>query len=163
MNEIIANPYVLPVPCIVVQTRLKRAIANQQKSITSWDRAQFADLERQYPGARERCQATGLFNCHGLTFASRRTCIADAQDVRTILSDDNYVEIRQADTLPGDVVIYEGERGDVEHSGIVVEPGDATFGIPRVVSKWGAYKELIHSANNCPYNYAGARYYRIRE
>jgi hypothetical protein len=82
--------------------------------------------------------------------------------VRKILDHDGYEVVRSSEVLPGDVILYPGEKGDIEHSGIVVEAPSGEFKIPKVVSKWGKFRELIHMANQCPYNYLAATYYRIK-
>src|SRR5262245_35364311 len=40
------------------------------------------------------------FNCHGLTFASRRTWIDKSGEVQKILDDDGYVEVPLAKVKP---------------------------------------------------------------
>ncbi|MQA39949.1 hypothetical protein [Rugamonas aquatica] len=110
-----------------------------------------------------RTHATPRYNCHGMTFASRRTGIYGTQDLKQILTEDDYIEIKLEDVLPGDVIIYVSPDGDYEHSGIVVSaPHDGFLGIPRVVSKWGKYAEFSHWANNCPYTFANVKYFRIK-
>jgi hypothetical protein len=58
-------------------------------------------------------EPTYIYNCHGLTFASRRTAINDPVAVRKILAEDEYIRVPQGDTLPGDVVIYVSQEGDI--------------------------------------------------
>jgi hypothetical protein len=43
------------------------------------------------------------YNCHGLTFASRRTRIYDVQQV---LAEDAYEHIPLNEVEPGDVIVY---------------------------------------------------------
>src|SRR5438309_3982717 len=84
-----------------------------------WDRH-----KKQFPSATARTKKpTGVYNCHGFIFGAGRTGIDDPQDVRMILNDDGYVRIDAARSLEGDVVLYVGEDGDVEHSAILVVPG----------------------------------------
>lgn len=111
--------------------------------------------------ADRRTGPTASYNCHGLAFACRRTEVNSPDAIRLILQDDLYHEVAAADVMPGDVVLYFAEDGDAEHSGIVVGEPDEVFGIPRVVSKWGKGGEFVHRANQCPYNFAGAKYYRV--
>jgi hypothetical protein len=80
-----------------------------------------------------------------------------------ILEHDEYDVVAPEDILPGDIIIYWGQKGDIEHSGIVVDKGDPMLKIPLIISKWGKFKELIHRANNCPYNYINSKYYRIKK
>jgi hypothetical protein len=100
-----------------------------------------------------RRNATNLYNCHGLTFASRRTCILEEKAVDLILSDDGYHPITAQDVLPGDIVLYyEKDNHELAHSGIVV--GAESLGGTRVISvlsKWGRYGEYLHDLKSHPY------------
>jgi hypothetical protein len=109
----------------------------------------------------ERAKPTAMYNCHGLVFGSRRTEINDDGVLSLIISDDSYKQVDKADALPGDVLLYFHENGGIEHSALVLAMGDAEFGVPLVVSKWGGGGEYIHRANQCPYNYSTSRYFRI--
>ena len=116
-----------------------------------------ADYRRDYPNAKHRPTGpTRQYNCHGLTFASRRTWIWKASEVAKILRDDDYRQIQVKDVLPGDIVLYT-ENGDAEHSGVVIKIGD----VPIVLSKWGPAHEVIHLANDCPYDAMQISYHRI--
>jgi hypothetical protein len=98
-----------------------------------------------------RREATATYNCHGLTFASRRTGIYEVTAIQLILSDDGYQAVEEQHVLPGDVVLYFEPEG-LAHSGIVValeRLGNAI--IPKVMSKWGIAGEYIHSVRTCPY------------
>lgn len=138
-------------------------IANYQvHGISHFEANQFSDFERDYNVSEVRCEATGRFNCHGMTFAARRTTL-DAPEVLQILSEDGYSEVLLKDVMPGDIILYYSDDGDVEHSAIVVgSPTKQDLWIPKVYSKWGKYKELIHWANQCPYAFDKAKYYRIK-
>lgn len=162
MNGIIAEPRSPEIRSITLHTKRGECVSNEQCDISNWDRAHFGDIDQSWPLAKKRCEPTGIFNCHGLTFASRRTSVSDSNEVRKILAHDGYEVVNKSDVLPGDVILYAGEKGDIEHSGIVVEAPSGDFQIPRVVSKWGKFRELIHMANQCPYNYLAATYYRIK-
>jgi hypothetical protein len=80
------------------------------------------------------------------------------------LREDGYQRVAAGAVMPGDTILYIDDAGEPEHSGLVVHGPSRNpqhFGIPLIVSKWGAYAELIHWANHCPYNFAGAKYYRV--
>jgi hypothetical protein len=97
-----------------------------------------------------------------MTFASRRTGIFETWVINRILDDDGYREVTLDEVLAGDVILYFDDTGDVEHSGIVIlPPSQDPLRVPLIYSKWGKYAELVHRANQCPYNFAGARYYRV--
>ena len=98
------------------------------------------------------------YNCHGLTFGSRRTGINEPSDVRRILTDDGYRVLKSEDKIfPGDIAIYV-QDGEISHSGIVVWLQNET---PLILSKWGRYHEAIHKPMDCPYNESTVGYYRL--
>ena len=100
------------------------------------------------------------YNCHGMTFAARRTAISASSEVQKILNEDGYVEVKENCLIPGDIMLYIAPDGDIEHSATVVAITEKPF-MPIVVSKWGIGFEAMHAANHCPYNMQHARYYRI--
>jgi hypothetical protein len=120
---------------------------------------QVADFKREYIGAIHRpvgpCRT---YNCHGLTFGSRRTVIWHATEVAKILKDDGYDVVPIGQVLSGDVAVYYSQEGDIEHSGIVVNPGELS---PFILSKWGKAHEVVHLVSFCPYDASRVRYYRI--
>ncbi len=65
----------------------------------------------------------GFYNCHGMTFASRRARIWELKEISKVLAEDNYREVEKASTLPGDIVIYYC-KGDAQHSGVVIDSPD---------------------------------------
>lgn len=118
-------------------------------------------LLSKFPNARQRVGNTDMYNCHGMVFASRRTNIDDPNEVQKIIIQDKYIQIDVREVLPGDIIIYFSDDGDAEHSGVVISEPESLFNIPFVISKWGQLEEYIHPANQCPYNFANAKYYRI--
>ncbi|MCH7663671.1 MAG: hypothetical protein IH859_07365 [Chloroflexi bacterium] len=174
---------------IVLQTRLGTDIENfQQKEIGNQDAKTGEELYRNYQSiVNWRTETLNPeYNCHGLTFASRRTKIYRSVDLITILKDDNYELIArisfettapnpdQDKILPGDVVIYYEKKESqnyISHSGIVVssptsiiivaDPSQGAVELPYVVSKWGTYREVIHRAHQCPYDISLLEFYRI--
>ena len=108
-----------------------------------------------------RTNPNPIYNCHGLTFASRRTWITDNESLHHIINDDGYKKIDLEQVLPGDIILYFSEDGDIMHSAIVISKPDNHLKIPQVLSKWGKYKEIIHVANNCPYDF-NVEYYRVK-
>ena len=86
------------------------------------DESQFEKCITEHPHAKVRNNPSPIYNCHGLAFASRRTTIWNIQEVWKIVKEDNYIEIKDIkDVLPGDLILYIDDDGDIEHSGIVVE------------------------------------------
>jgi hypothetical protein len=153
-------------PELALDSALKdHHISNEQGiEVSAQDLGQQQDFDRDYGEVIKRRGApTPRYNCHGLTFASRRTGVYEDVVVHQILREDGYQEIPPALVLPGDVIVYFGEGGDIEHSGVVLtSPMDSALQIPTVCSKWGKYRELIHPANRCPYTFATAKYFRMR-
>ena len=116
------------------------------------------DYRGEYPSATHRpVEPCNTYNCHGLTFAARRTWIHEPSELRKIIDDDDYEEVTN-NISPGDVAIYMRD-GDYQHSGIVVRVDGQ---VPWILSKWGQCHEVIHSVMDCPYNDANVTYYRIR-
>ena len=156
---------------IILHTRNRLEIENEQcRMLSPFEENYGAQvLERKYggrPGFVFRSEPTGIYNCFGLVFASRRTCITRAAEVRKIIADDGYREVPREEVKPGDVILYYTEAGDdIDHSAIViVEPKRDNNFVPTVLSKIGKWKEAIHPANAIQeYSLAYAKYYRIRD
>jgi hypothetical protein len=144
-----------------LDTRCHNQIENEidRRPIRAGDEELSKDYKRDYPNGNHRpVSPSRKYNCHGLTFASRRTWISKATEVAKILRDDDYVALPDVkDVLPGDIVVYL-QNGDVEHSGIVIKSGF----VPTVLSKWGPAHEVLHLVNDCPYDSMQVSYYRIR-
>ena len=139
-----------------MQTARGVQIDNEQiDEISPFERNQFPQFERDFSFATEvRCEPTPRFNCHGMTFASRRTGIFESSTLKQILNEDGYEQIEKDQVKAGDVIMYYGNDGDFEHSGLVVKPPTPnSLNVPTVRSKWAKYKELIHPGNRCPYNF----------
>ena len=148
---------------IVVQTRKGTNIPNAQlHEISAYERNSYTLFDKDYPLVIKRMHGSPVYNCHGMTFASRRTCVFRDEDVQVILRDDGYAEVSLEHVKPGDVVLY-FEDGSIEHSGIVVDVPRTRPLMPTVCSKWAKYSEVIHSANDCPYKLMQRKYYRVME
>lgn len=135
---------------IRLETSQRTGIDNHQDSeLTASIVAWAKKLSRQFPSARRRTDASAGYNCHGLTFASRRAWVYRGRDLQRILADDQYAEVELPSVLAGDIVIYRGDDGDFNHSGIVVEAGGDLI-VPLVCSKWAHAGEYIHALRDCP-------------
>jgi hypothetical protein len=153
-------PILLPYSPIRLDTRCENQIDNEidRRPIRVGDEILSDDYRKDYPGGRHRpTSSSRKYNCHGLTFASRRTWIAKALEVKKILEEDEYVLVNVQDVMPGDIVVY-SQNGDAEHSGIVIASGF----VPVILSKWGPAHEVIHKVNDCPYNSMEIKYYRVK-
>lgn len=145
-------------------TTMAKPIDNEQfLEMSHCEFGQCEELDKQYRGSVTiRSPVSPIYNCHGLTFASRRTGVFENTVLEQILKEDHYMEIDRNNVLAGDVILYYGEDGDIEHSGVVIEPPiEEKLNVPKVYSKWGKYAEVIHLANNCPYNFSEVRYFRV--
>lgn len=146
------------VQSIVTQTSQGTPIPNQQNMNLAGNELALLQHWKAKYSVQLRTQPTGLFNCHGLSFASRRTCISDKSAISQIIKDDGYQQVAPHDVLPGDVILYFVDGG-AEHSGIVVQGGMAP-GMMLVLSKWGTNGEFIHGAYNSPYG-TDVRFFRV--
>ena len=156
---------------LALETRRKSAIDNHMSRRPPYagEYAEQKDRERRHPTAvRRRVGPCNTYNCHGLTFAARRTAIRVGID--QIILDDDYQEISRANVLPGDLVIYYATTAftglvvnEIEHSGIVIAKDPGPLGAIRVLSKWGFGDEWVHFVNDCPYDSSHVKYYRIND
>src|SRR5579864_589892 len=74
----ISIPCMIPVRIILMTMKLETSkrtgIRNiQETDITDFSRAIYEKLDKQFSRAIPRTEFSPLYNCHGLTFASRRT------------------------------------------------------------------------------------------
>lgn len=148
---------------IRLQTSKGREIPNNQDfEIPAYQRNWVADLPGLYPRNKIRIALSPTYNCHGLTFASRRTQV-DPSSIKMILEDDAYVELERRQALPGDIIIYASEDGDITHSGIVVANEPPLYS-PMVCSKWGLGPEMIHLFTDVHpmYGLSNMSFYRCR-
>jgi hypothetical protein len=142
---------------IRLQTSTGRDIPNVQGSeISAFEKNWASDLQDTFPRVILRTSLSALYNCHGLTLASRRTRLTDPIWVTRVLEDDKYENVSLKDALPGDLVMYYGDDGDATHSGIVVSNEPPLF-VPRVLSKWGSGPEVIHQLHDVPSVYGTHR------
>lgn len=111
-----------------------------------------------------RAPAHPRYNCHGLTFASRRTAIHEDDDIHSILYEDGYKEVDITEVSPGDVAIYYTNEGTIDHSALVVSKPLPPLNMPVVCSKWGVIgPEVVHMLTNCPdYAVSNIHYFRIK-
>jgi hypothetical protein len=145
---------------IALHTRCENQVENEidRRPVRYGDQTESTAFQRQYPsGVHRPTDPSRKYNCHGLTFASRRTWIWKSLEIEKILKDDDYEVVELRDVMPGDIVVY-SQNGDPEHSGIVV----SNYPVPTILSKWGAAHEVVHRVTDCPYNAGQIAYYRIK-
>lgn len=153
----------LPRAELRLDTRCENQIANEinREPVRGGDKLLADDFVKRFPRELHRPVAPSRkYNCHGLTFASRRTWIHSPKEIAKILADDDYTPVvPPAQVLPGDIAIYYSAEGDAEHSAIVL--AIESFGVPKVLSKWGPGREVVHMLASCPYDASNVKYYRI--
>jgi hypothetical protein len=152
---------------IEIHTRLRRSIRNTQSwSMSNWDWQSLADVAKKFPNAQQVADACPVYNCHGLTFGSRRSMVEYA-DIPKVIQDDGFTQVSERDARPGDVVLYVERGGDISHSGFVIGKRPLLTGStaerPLIWSKWGKGPEMIHSVDQCDFFLADeyVRYYRL--
>ncbi|KKL65048.1 hypothetical protein LCGC14_2158890 [marine sediment metagenome] len=143
---------------IPLTTRTGREIPNNQDPDPPPSRARLyvEHYGKSHPFAKMRRWPTGQYNCHGMTFASRRTGIWERapEFVGLILKDDGYDQVLFEDVHEGDIVVY--YRGnEIEHTAVVigVKKDDTLIGgaAVTVISKWACGAEYVHDIRECPY------------
>ncbi len=168
---------------IALQTSKGNDIENYQETRTTLlDQKEGQRLIEKYK-SHVTWRTTNInprYNCHGLTFASRRTGIHPSNLIRKILHDDLYIKISKEGVLPGDIIIYYTRSENsyyINHSGIIVAEPEGIIYLPNseisesekitkfpwVVSKWGRFLEVYHRVHQCPYYQEGEiEFFRIK-
>lgn len=106
---------------------------------------------RGHPSLQLRSRSTS-YNCVGMVFASRRTCV-EPECVPEILRRDGYRRITIALARRGDIVLYRTPDGEVQHVGLLLErTPDLSTGATQVgvLSQWGFGGEFIHDLRDVP-------------
>jgi hypothetical protein len=142
---------------IELRTRAGNHIPNTQVwELSRLDWHLLGESLNRFKNVERVSEACPVYNCHGLTFGSRRTQVVPP--IHSILDDDGFDKVpSEKDVRPGDIVVYSNARGEVEHSGFIVWRkrvklvGDIESILPMVWSKWGKGYEVIHAVGECPY------------
>lgn len=131
--------------------------------------AQLAADRANHPGLTPR-SVDWRYNCMGLVFAARRSCI-DIDELEKALKGDYYEKVNRDEVVEGDLVVYFAPWGRPVHVGVVLNrPGPRGFvgglygdGEIRVLSKWGEHAEYVHSERDVDAVMLGEiRYYSER-
>jgi hypothetical protein len=150
-----------------LDTRQRNHIENclDRRPLSPGTLQQATDIANQYRARRRPTVPCNTYNCHGLTFASRRTGISDPAVIQKILTEDNYQQITDRSTLyPGDIALYINPlNNDIEHSGVVVDASPTDPLRLRILSKWGSSYEFIHNIGECPYDASNVVFYRMTQ
>jgi hypothetical protein len=108
---------------IVLETKTGRQIANLVELMP--DAKTVADYQRfvSQHGAHwiSRTPATGVYNCAGMVWATRRTAILDPRLWQRIIDDDGYEWLAKHELpMPGDIAAYlDIEANELLHVGRV--------------------------------------------
>lgn len=141
---------------IQLETRSGKYIENERRLERSYEALKAA--ERLWKGRFPRIQTrslTAVYNCVGLAFASRRTCI-EPYLVDWLLEEDGFRQVRLPEKIqPGDLVVYRKEQP--EHVAMVIGFSTDSFGKRHVlaISQWGADGEYIHPVDDVPEEFFG--------
>ncbi len=135
---------------IKLATRAGSWISNEQWDEYHPQQLQIAKsvMENIHKGIIVR-SLTARYNCHGMTFASRRTSIFDPAVVQMILEEDGYAKLEDRnDAERGDVFVFRRSPDHpILHSGIVFnyrlspKTPDKKF---EFLSQWGRNGEYFH-------------------
>jgi hypothetical protein len=132
---------------IDLATSRNRRIPNARRSERAPEAlaAAMQFVTESHPSARLR-SLTGTYNCIGMAFANRRTCI-EPHHVQMILEDDAYTEVTPAGVVPGDLLVYRDRIGAISHVAIVTahkpDLANARWRTT-VISQWGYDGEYFH-------------------
>lgn len=134
-----------------LSTRRRTHIDNEPRPEWAPNRlkSSIQDYRTLFPRALLR-SITATYNCLGMTFAARRTCI-EPDLTHMILNEDGYIQLAGAEQARvGDVVVYK-EHGEVAHVGVLIEIGDALRSrVLYVLSKWGSFGDYTHPIDEVP-------------
>jgi hypothetical protein len=135
---------------------------------------ELAEMQRQDmmlamgsgPNPIPRRLPTRRYNCHSLSFASRRGWLEGESKLQLILGSEEIAQLNSTEEpLPGDIIAYQSKDLEnqlyIAHTGVIVEvphgvqcvqiiePAVAKSVL--VISKWGQGGEYVHAVNRCPY------------
>lgn len=143
---------------IKLSTRIGSHIPNEIREEQHPARLRVAINENQkyHPNTKLR-SATGVYNCIGLIFASRRTWI-EPEHIEMILKEDGYKRLQGEEEVKiGDIIIYREEYsnavthiGEVIHIDVNIREASRIF---TVLSQWGATGEYLHIIDDVPEPY----------
>ena len=155
-----------PKRSIVVQTR-----AGANSDLTNFvapapdshQQGLYEALRKRYGSRWEnRKPVESVYNCAGMAWANRRTCLTEPAEWRRILSQDEYRQTNESDVRSGDIVLYVRlTDGEIMHVARFVdfrhEPPAGL--IPWAISKWNLQSgEDLHRIRDVPPLNGGERW-----
>lgn len=109
------------------------------------------DMVLNAHGSARLRSLTGVYNCVGMVFASRRTSI-EPDELQAILEDDEDRRLSSdAELVVGDLVVYRDSVGSPVHVGLVSEVRVILEEASRhitVLSQWGKDGEYFHRTDD---------------
>jgi len=150
MNTIIGEGGLSDKASIALSTSKNRRIPNQRMPERSPE-SMHAAKQLHAKGSRQLRSLRSTYNCVSMVFANRRTFI-EPEQIPMILQDDEYIEVRPDDLMPGDVVLYKDpDTEDIKHVGLVLA-AEMMFETKRirVLSQFGRDGEYIHDLDDVP-------------
>jgi hypothetical protein len=141
---------VLDLAPLALDSRARRQIGNfpRLEQNPAQLRIKLQVHQNDHPAATLR-SATGVYNCFGLAFGSRRTWILE-DEVRKVLADDGYRQIGLGDLREGDLVIYSTRPGGIDHAAVVTAFDLTDPSVAWVISQWGQDGEWKHRIDDVP-------------
>ena len=143
---------------IPLATRCGNPIKNEKRKERAPDALKAAKeiWLNKFPNIKPR-SLTQAYNCVGMVFGSRRTCI-DPQYIKQILQEDEYHQVKIEQVQIGDIVLYK-LGGEYVHIGIILSKNPniqkGMFDIT-ILSQWGADGEYIHKLTEVPEQFGKA-------
>ncbi len=167
---ILTNRFQVNEISIAAETRERKSILNAQcfdtGNVAVQIEAACAQFElRNADKLCERNCRTGIYNCHGQSFLSKRSGIWEDFVVRQILIEDKYKQLDWDSAGPGDIVIYFKNSIGITHSATILQIRPSINCVKDfiVISKWGTYKEFIHPLATCPFEADKFEFWRVSD
>jgi hypothetical protein len=161
MHGITLSSYVPTITTIKTHTSKDEQIINEQCDTLFFSDLAIADsLEAEF-GSKYQGEYNPFYNCHGLTFACKRTAILPDEEIWKIINSEYKWVKDQKDVIVGDIILYflGEDESSILHSGIVVDV--TQFGDIKIYSKVKKGREIVHSFKITPYFKGLIKFYRI--
>jgi hypothetical protein len=131
-----------------LQTKKGNQIPNERRPERHPESMQVAHEIVKTHHTTAKCRSLcSSYNCMGLVFGSRRTCI-DTDSFLLIKDDDELTRVSSiADVVVGDIIVYRDNFKNITHVGLVIEKKpklvDGSYEL-NILSQWGADGEYFH-------------------
>ena len=146
--------------CVYTPKGTSVGVVQLGELLTDAEKIEYDNLVKStYPGIGLLRSATTNYNCHSYAWYSQATSnVYWINDPTPYMTDGSYTYQGTSSGYAGERVYY--STPDNSHSGIVYNRvagtiGPDAYGNVNVLSKWGLYGLVRHSAQNCPYYTSG--------